>query len=47
MTPLNDDPPKIIKSLPRQHAHDSDSPLLAHGETVLPMPNYDDEDSSG
>ena len=44
--PLNDDPPKIIKSLPHQHTHTSDSPLLDHGETVLLMPDFDDEDSS-
>ena len=44
--PLHDDPPKIIKSLPHQHTHASDYPLLAHGETVSPTPNYDDEDSS-
>ena len=40
--PLNDDPPKIIKSLPHQCTHASDSPLLAHGETV----DFNDEDSS-
>ena len=44
--PLNDDPPKIIKSLPHWHTHASDSPLLDHGETVLPTPNFNDEDSS-
>ena len=43
--PLNDDPPKIIKSLPCWHTHASDSPSLAHGETVLPLPNFDDEDN--
>ena len=38
--------PKIIKSLPHWHTHASDSSSLAHGETVLPTPNFDDEDSS-
>ena len=42
----NDDPPKIIRSLPHQHPHDPDSPLLDHGETVLPMLDCNDEDNS-
>ena len=44
--PVNDDQPKIVKSLPHQHTHASDPPSPAHGETVSPTPNYDEDSSN-